>query len=146
MGSDQSPVAHTRYGDLTVDQLAEIQPGMARLMQEISERAWVLYYAAEAENWGMARHQLGELRKATQIAGLVRPKYRESLAQFDAEFLKPVEEAVRTKDCSAFARAFQRAIAGANESHRNFGYAYIEWQLPATPPPYLRLSARRAEE
>jgi hypothetical protein len=139
--SDDSttPVAHTRYGDLSLDQIAEIQPGMARLMVEISDRFWILYYAAKAGNWEMARHEYSEMRKTLQIAGLTRPKYQEPIEGFAAEKLKPLEAAVRAKDWSAFETAFHEAAGAANEMHGEFGYQYIQWQLPDTPPPHLKL-------
>ena len=37
--------ATTTHGTLTVDEIAAMQPGMARLMDELSRRYWVLYYA-----------------------------------------------------------------------------------------------------
>lgn len=40
------PVARAKHGDLSLDQIAEIQPGMARLMLEVSERYWSSWYAA----------------------------------------------------------------------------------------------------
>src|SRR5207302_1242773 len=43
--------ATTKHGTLTVDEIAAMQPGMARLMDELSRRYWVLYYAAKAGNW-----------------------------------------------------------------------------------------------
>jgi hypothetical protein len=138
--SDQSPIARTRHGELTLDQLAEMMPGMARLMGEISDRYWLLYYAAQAGNWELARHEFSEMRKALQMAGIVRPKYRESLDGFAAEKLTPIEEAIRAKDRAAFEPAYQASIEAANELHVEFGYPYIVWQLPETPPPHLRLS------
>ena len=134
-----SPVAHTRYGDLSLDQIAEIQPGLARLMAEVSERFWILYYAAKAGNWEMARHEFGEMRKALQIAGLTRPKYKEPLEGFTAEKLKPIENAVRAKDWPAFETAFHEAAGAANEMHGELGYQYIVWQLPDAPPAHLKL-------
>ena len=134
-----SPTAHTRHGDLTLDQIAELQPGMARLMVEISDRFCILYYAAKAENWEMARHQFSEMRKAMQMAGVTRPKYAEPLAGFTAEKLKPIEEAIRAKDWSAFEAAFNDAAGAANEMHGELGYAYIVWQLPDAPPAHLKL-------
>ncbi len=134
-----SPVAHTRHGDLTLDQLAELQPGMARFMLEISDRFTILYYSAKAGNWEMARHQFSEMRKAMQMAGTTRPKYAEPLAGFTAEKLKPIEEAIRAKDWSAFAEKFSETADAANEMHGEFGYAYIVWQLPDAPPQHLKL-------
>jgi hypothetical protein len=136
---EASPVAHTRHGDLTLDQIAETLPGMARLMVEISDRYWILYYAAQAGGWELTRHEFIELRKTMRLAALVRPKHREQLEQFEAEHLRPLEQAVQAQDWQAFDAAFRRATDRANESHRELGYAYIEWQLPATPPSHLRL-------
>ena len=138
--SDSSPIAHMKHGDLTLDQIAEMQPGMARLMVEVSDRHWILYYAAKAGNWELARHEFGEMRKTLRMAAVVRPKYQESLERFESEQLKPLEDAVRAKDIGAFEEAFRRTTDSANENHREFGYQYIEWQLPPTPPAHLRLT------
>ena len=139
MSSESSPVAHIRHGDLTLDQIAEMMPGMARLMVEISDRFWLLYYAAQAGSWGLARHEFSEMRKTMQIAGIVRPKYKEPLEGFTAEKLKPIEDAIRAKDWSAFEAKFRETADAANEMHQEFGYEYIVWRLPDTPPPHLRL-------
>lgn len=137
---DTTPVAHTRYGDLSLDQIAEIQPGMARLMVEVSDRFWILYYAAKVGNWEMARHEFGEMRKALQMAGVTRPKYAESLEGFTNDKLMPILTAVRANDWPAFETAFHDAAGAANETHAEFGYQYIVWQLPDTPPPHLHLA------
>ena len=133
-----SPVAHTRHGDLTLDQIAELQPGMARLMVEISDRYAIMYYAAKAGNWEMARHQFSEMRKAMQMAAVTRPKYEEPLTGYQAEKLKPIEESIRAKDWAAFEAAFNDAAGAANEMHSELGYAYIVWQL-GDPPKHLKL-------
>ncbi len=43
---DEKVVIKTKHGELTLQQLAEAQPGIARQMKEIGERFHVLYYAA----------------------------------------------------------------------------------------------------
>ena len=135
-----SPVAHTKHGDLTLDQIADQLPGMARLMVEVSDRFWVLYYAAKEGNWDLARHEFSEMRKTMQIAGLVRPKYQEPLAGFIAEKLKPLEDAIRAKDWPAFEPAYHETKDAANEMHWEFGYQYIVWKLPDAPPQHLWLA------
>src|SRR3972149_1122522 len=116
-----------------------MMPGMARLMMEISDRFWLLYYAAQAGAWELARHEFSEMRKTMQMAGIVRPKYKEPLEGFIAEKLKPLEEAIRAKDWPAFEAAYRETVEAANEMHQEFGYEYIVWRLPDTPPPHLRL-------
>jgi hypothetical protein len=68
-----------------------------------------------------------------QMAGVTRPKYAEPLAGYTAEKLKPIEDAIRGKDWSAFDEKFQEAAGAANEMHVEFGYQYIVWQLGDTP-------------
>src|SRR3972149_3063752 len=44
----------TKHGAITLEQLAEMQPGMARLMDEYAQRFWTMYYAAKGGNWALA--------------------------------------------------------------------------------------------
>lgn len=136
-----SPTAHTKHGDLTLDEIAEMQPGMARLMLEVSERFWILYFAAKGGNWDLARHEFSETRKTLRTAGVVRPKFTEALAAFESEQLAALEASIKAKDWSAFDAAFRAAVDTGNEKHRELGYEYIEWQVPDSPPPYLRVTS-----
>src|SRR5438132_7177833 len=70
--------ATTKHGTLTVDEIAAMQPGMARLMDEFSRRYWVLYYAAKAGNWEFAAYMERESEKILQTASVARPKYRDA--------------------------------------------------------------------
>lgn len=139
MSTDGPPVGRTKHGELTLDQLADLQPGMARLMVEISDRYGIMYHAANAGNWEMARHQYSEMKKAIQMAGMTRPKYAAPLAGYTGEKLKPIEDAIRSKDWPAFEARFAEATDAANEMHVEYGYQYIIWQLPNEPPGHLRL-------
>src|SRR5437764_14514303 len=80
--------ATTKHGTLTVDEIAAMQPGMARLMDELSRRYWVLYYAAKAGNWELAAYMERESTKILQTASVSRPKYRDDLAAFVRERLR----------------------------------------------------------
>ena len=141
MSDDNAPImARTKAGEISLDQIAEMMPGMDRLMVEVSDRWWILYYAAQGGNWILARHVFGEMRKTMQMAGVIRPKYSESLAGYIAEKLKPVEDAIRKNDLSALEQAYREATDAANEMHDELGYNYIEWRLPDAPPQHLRLT------
>ena len=72
MTQNNKPAAHTSHGEITLAQLGGMQPGLARLMAEISDRYWILYYAAKAENWKMAALQSSEIKKAFRI-GMCMP-------------------------------------------------------------------------
>jgi hypothetical protein len=139
MPDEDSPVAHTKHGDLTLDQIADMMPGMARLMVEISDRFWILYYAARGGNWDLARHEFSEMRKTLRMSAIVRPKYKEAMEAFDAECMVPLQDALKTRDFYDFESHFIRATDRANVYHREFGYDCIEWQLPDEPPLHLRM-------
>jgi hypothetical protein len=141
MSDDASPVARTKHGELTLDQIADMMPGMARLMVEISDRYVILYYAAQGGNWELARHEFSEMRKALRMGALTRPKYRESIDAYDGECMTPLQEAIMAQDFARLETAYAAATERANAYHVEFGYAYIDWRLPEMPPGHLRLSA-----
>ncbi len=135
----EAPVARTRNGEITLDQLGEIQPGMARLMMEVSDRYWIAYYAAKAGNWRLASHELGELKKAFGVANVTRPKYAGDLTGFASETMADLDRALKAKDWAAFDRSFQGSVAAINALHAKWGHGEIVWQLPAEPPKHLKL-------
>jgi len=132
-------VGRTKHGELTLDQLAGIQPGMARLMAEVGHRYTVMTYACQGGNWELGHYELRQLRGIFRIAATTRPKYTAELEAFDREYLGPIETAIREKNTEAFMAAAHRGIAGSDEVHRRLGYAYIRYRLPAQPPDYLDL-------
>src|SRR5438552_906800 len=74
---DEKVVIKTKHGELTLQQLAEAQPGIARQMKEIGERFHVLYYAAKAGNWKLAQHELNVVISIFRVGGALRPKFHE---------------------------------------------------------------------
>src|SRR5436309_14549392 len=58
--------ATTKHGTLTVDEIAAMQPGVARRMDELSRRYWDPYYAAKAGNWEVAAYMEPESAKILQ--------------------------------------------------------------------------------
>ncbi|HXG35479.1 MAG TPA: hypothetical protein VNL15_00760 [Dehalococcoidia bacterium] len=132
-------VVRTRHGELTLEQIAEMQPGLQRLMVEISERFWILYYAAKAGNWALARHELSGTRKALEMGQLTRPKYVEQINDYIRESLAPIAKAIQDQDWPAFEKAYEQAVDQANHYHIINNYEYILWQLPQEPPTHLKL-------
>jgi len=70
------PVGRTRYGELTLDQIAEVQPGLGRLMPLVSDRYWIMYYAARGGNWALARYCLDQIRALFRVGATTRPQFR----------------------------------------------------------------------
>jgi hypothetical protein len=127
---------------MTLEDMATIQPGLARLMPEVGARTWKLYYAAKLQNWPMAKFQYKEIIGLMELGAFMRPKHAEALNQFLEENWKPLETAIADKNFAAFEDAFHKAIDAANAYHELKEKPYIYWKLPAEPPPDLDLRPR----
>src|SRR5215813_2886195 len=65
---------------MTIEDMAAIQPGLARIMPEIGARTWKLYYAAKLENWPMAKFQYKEIIGLFEMGAFMRPKHEAAIA------------------------------------------------------------------
>src|SRR5437879_12537064 len=108
---DEGPIpgarvrATTKHGALTVDEIAAMQPGMARLMDELSRRYWTLFYAAKARNWALAGYMAKEAQKVLKTASVARPKYADDIAAFVRDTVGSLTAAIESKDWPAFQTA-----------------------------------------
>lgn len=134
--------ATTKHGSLTVAEIAEMQPGMARLMDELSRRYWVLYYAAKAGNWDLSAYMEKEAAKLLTTMAVVRPKYKEDLEAFARERLAPIAVAIAAQDFVAFDAAYRRGIEASDEYHAKYNKGFIGFRLPDRPPEWFDLEAR----
>ena len=128
--------------DVTIDELAIIQPGLARIMPEIGDRTWKLYYAAKAGSWDNAMYQWKEAKKLFELGAMVRPKHEEAIEEYLGKDWAPLEEAIKQRDFAAFQKLFDEAIVSANAWHEQKDKGYIRWKLPDFPPPDLDLEPR----
>jgi len=139
MSEDKPIVGKTKQGELTIDQIASMQPGLNRLMPEISERYWILYYAAKGGNWALAHYQLRSVRSLFRIGIQTRPKMAGYLEAFDTGHLAAVERAIAAREWVIFDKAFRDSIAGLNAMHKATDHGYIVWKLPDELPTHLDL-------
>jgi hypothetical protein len=131
------------HREMSLKDVATIQPGLGRLMLDVGQRTWKLYYAAKAENWPLANFQAKEIKGLMKLGAFTRPKHEDALNQYLEENWKPLQDAINQKDFPAFEEAFNKAIEAANVYHDMKGKPYIVWKLPDTPPPDLDLRPRR---
>jgi len=142
MADEHSITGRTKHGELTIDQIASVQPGLGRLMPEISERYWILYYAAKGGNWELAHYQLRNIRNLFNIGAQTRPKMASYLEAFDKGHLSAVERAIEVKDWTAFDKVYHDSITGLNNMHAATNHGYIVWKLPDEPPKHLDLGSQ----
>ena len=129
--------------DLTIDELAIIQPGLARIMPEVGMRTWKLFYAAKAGNWDNAMWQWKETKGLFELAGFVRPKHEDALNEYMEKDWAKLEAPLKAHNFVAFEKAFHEAIDSANAWHDKKDKPFIKWKLPDHPPPDLDFTPRR---
>jgi len=132
----------TGHREMTVEEIGMIQPGLARIMPEVGQRTWKLYYAAKEGHWALAKFQWGEIKELMELGAFTRPKHEEALNQFLAEDWPSLSKAIQNEDFPAFEAAFHHAIEQANAYHELKDKPYIRWKLPDSPPPDLDMKPR----
>jgi hypothetical protein len=141
-GTDHEHRIQTGKTELTLEQLAAMQPGLARLMPEVSVRMWKCYHAARAGNQPLARFQLSEATKLLKLCGVVRPKYAADLDQFVAEDLSELRRAIDSGEWEVVEARFAHLTGVANDYHEQYGKGYLVWKIPGEPPADLDLTPR----
>jgi hypothetical protein len=139
---DEKIVVKTKHGELTLEQLAEVQPGLARLMKEIGDRFHVLYYAAKGGNWKLAEHEQKVTISILKTGATLRPKYNEDITSFIQSHLHPLAESIKAKDWKRFEQSYKNAVNETNKLHEKYGYGFIHYKLSKNPPDYYDLSPR----
>jgi hypothetical protein len=140
-GADHTHLVNNGKRDLTIEELARMQPGMDRLMAEVGPRVHRMYYAAKAGNWPLAAYFCKSVIKQLKLSVESRPKYDPEMSDYLRDDYAPVSAAIKAQDAQAFETAYQRMVDRANELHGVFGKPYIGWKTPAQPPDDLDLTA-----
>jgi hypothetical protein len=128
------PVARTKYGELTLRQLAEALPGTGELMRSVGHAFGMAWHAADGGNWDLSAYYVRRTLSLLRGLAVVRPKYAAQVAEFNEGWLEPAYKAIIARDLVAFEREYARCVDQANQYHVATGHPYIRWRRPATPP------------
>lgn len=132
--NEHSHVVNNGKRDLTIEELALMQPGMDRLMAEVGARTHRLYYAGLARNWRLAEYFYRSVVKQLRLCAASRPKYAEEMTGYLETDCLPVRDAIKSGDLVAFEAAYEHMVERANELHGVFGKPWIRWVTPRTAP------------
>lgn len=140
--NDHTHVVNNGKREVTIDELAQWQPGMDRLMAELGPRMHRLGYAGRAQNWALAAYYHRSVVKQLRLCAAARPRYADDIAGYiDAE-CERLREAIVAKDVGGFEAAYAELVDRGNHFHEVYNYGYIKWVLPSSPPDDLDLTAR----
>ena len=131
---DHVHIVNNGKRDLTIDELALMQPGMDRLMAEVGTRTHRLYFAAQARNWRLAEYFYRSIVKQLRLCATSRPKYDAEMTVYLEKDCLPVRDAIKAGDSAAFETAYANMVDRANELHGVFGKPWIRWVTPRTAP------------
>ncbi len=124
----------TSHGNLTLAQLAEIQPGLGTVMLEYGNRFYIMYYAAKNGNWDLASYQLKEALEIQETGEITRPGRAPMLKSFESAYLGQLNNTINAKDWNAFQTAYNNTVQGCNGCHAANQFPYIKYTLPSIPP------------
>jgi hypothetical protein len=144
--TDHSHTVSNGKTDLTFDELGGMQPGVARLMLEVSNRFSRAYHAAKAENRRLATFQLSEGVKVLRLCGVVQPRYVEPIAQFVEEHVTPLRALFAAKDWSHVDDAWDLMTKEINRWHEEFAHGFLVWRVSPNPPDDLDLTPRPEDD
>ncbi len=119
--------------DKKFDALAGIQPGLGTVMIEYGNRMGNMYYAAKANNWGMAAYQLKEAVEIQEVGETTRPKRARLLKAFEKNSLKPLARDIVNQDFRTFQNDFDDMVNSCNTCHKATGHGFIAYELPGQP-------------
>lgn len=137
--TDHTHLANNGKAELSLDDLAAIQPGMARLMVEVSDRMWKCYHAGTARNRPLARYQLSEAVKIMKTCMLVRPKYLDSMQRFVTEEVAALRRVIEAEEWDRFQAVYDDVVKATNRYHEEFDKGFLVWRVPEEPPHDLDL-------
>jgi hypothetical protein len=146
VSTDHTHVVNNGKRDLSIDELALMQPGMDRLMAEVGARAHRLYFAGRARNWRLADYFYRSIVKQLRLCANSRPKYADEMQRYLDVDCVAVRDAIKNADAAAFETAYTGLIERANELHGVFGKPWIRWVTPATPPEEFDFTAGVEED
>ncbi len=138
---DHTHVVHNGKRELTIDELARMQPGMDRLMAEVGPRLHRCWHAALAGNWPLAAYFGKSAAKQLALSAESRPKYEPEMTAYLRDDFAPVTAAIKAQDLVALQAAWPVMVDRANALHGVFGKPYIGWRTPEQPPEDLDLRA-----
>jgi hypothetical protein len=131
--------AKTKHGELTLDEIGSLMPGMSEPMAAIGQRYQTTSHAAPDGNWLLAAYQLRAIRKLFGTSKRTRPKYAQAMDEFADRHLAPFARAIEAKDWAAFSTASEATVATSDEYQRTWGYGYILYRVSHDPGAQYRL-------
>lgn len=135
VGASKSTKLKIGGGKITLQQLADVQPGAGSIMPLIGKRATIAYYAAKAGKWKLAEYELDELGENAEVIEVTRPKHKKGISHFlKGKSFKRLKSAAKKKNMASFQTNFDKTVKACNSCHKSSKKSFIIYKLPKTQP------------
>jgi len=118
-------------------------PDQSHAMADVGYHFANLWFAADKENWPLAKYYLEETRSHLNWAVRLHPvrttkagsqvDLKGILQAIDNSFLTEIDSAITNKDASAFKTAYQQTLEGCYACHKACEKSFLRPQIPAAP-------------
>jgi hypothetical protein len=125
-GPEAAPSSHA------TDYLPSISDLMVATIQPRHERLW---RAEQNENWEFAAYELGNLHGAFNRLGQAHPiehdiSFPEMIASVTEQPFKQLDNAIKARDHTAFAKAYADLTDACNSCHQALNHGVVEIRVP----------------
>lgn len=109
--------------------LRATKPTFATFMPEFSERFHVMHLAGEAGDWGVAAHELSELKRLIKVAKSIDQTKGTLMDSFLSGNLHKINGTISHGKEKAFLKAMDETVENCNRCHVAVGASYIRVSL-----------------
>jgi hypothetical protein len=134
------PAAIARHHSMDAPAVAgSYVPRLGDIMMMLQVRHAKLWFAAAANSWELADHELDEIREGLEDVEKLYPVVQETpvgpmIAALNQNEIAQLSEAIAARDRFKFADAFDRLTTACNACHQVTKHAFIVLQQPISPP------------
>jgi len=121
-------------------QVREIKAAMPKFgipMREVGERFQNMYFAAKADNWGLANYMAKSMNAAMGPIKVSQEYLYPFWENFYGTYFKPVSTAIAAQDIKAFEREVVQAVEKCNYCHYSMGFQFVKVTVPTVPASQL---------
>jgi len=118
-------------------------PDQSHAMVDVGYHFANLWFAADKENWPLAKYYLEETRSHLSWAVRLHPvrtttagddvDLKAILQAIDNSFLAEVDRAITNKDPAGFKTAYRQTLDGCYACHKASGKSFLRPQIPSAP-------------
>lgn len=124
---------------LRVERLEATAPDLGETMSGIQVSFAKLWFAADAENWDLAKFEREEVSEGLAAAAAARPDEKGVhlagiFQAFQNTELVALRESLERRDGAGFRKAYASAVEMCNACHRATGRPFIHITTPTSPP------------